>query len=355
MDLTNLEDYNMGLPKKIKKDIDLIDKKTLLPRRHEMADMISKDGTFLPKSLLHADLDRGFLDFVRDELRCVVEGNVVPMIDVLLTTQNWSQFTESWDFQNIDKNAEPPFVTVIRTPEVKFGTNPSTLYNIPNRRMYYYAQVPTWDGQRHGMDIYKIPQPVPVDIKYTVAIVCNRMRELNKFNQIVIEKFASRQAYQVIKGHYIPIINDDVSDESVMDMEKRKFYIQKYSFTMLGFLIDEDEFEIKPALTRVFQIYETDTKVKRKKLKKEVPPTPGTSLFQYPVGNIVVERTYDYVLNLHYVSDKNVDDYQVFINDDFYGVDITEIQINNGDVVRIIISKLDNTQPSEIIFNEELI
>ena len=124
---------------------------------------------------------------------------------------------------------------------------------------------------------------------------------------------------------------------------------------MLGFLIDEDEFEIKPALTRVFQIYETDTKVKRKKLKKEVPPTPGTSLFQYPVGNIVVERTYDYVLNLHYVSDKNVDDYQVFINDDFYGVDITEIQINNGDVVRIIISKLDNTQPSEIIFNEELI
>jgi len=70
---------------------------------------------------------------------------------------------------------------------------------------------------------------------------------------------------------------------------------------------------------------------------------------------LVNEKTYDYVVNLHYVSDKNVDSYQVFINDDFYGNDITEIQINNGDLVRVVITKLDNTQPSEIIFNEELI
>ena len=206
----------MGLPKKIKKDIPLIPKKTLLPRRHEIADMISEDGTYLPKSLLHADLDRGFLDFVKDGLRTVVEGKTVPMVDVLITTQNWAQFVETWDFENIDKNVEPPFITVIRTPEVKYGNNPAVMYNIPNRRLYYYAKVPTWDGQRHGMDIYKIPQPVPVDIKYTVAIVCNRMRELNKFNQVVLEKFASRQSYQTIKGHYIPIINDEITDESII-------------------------------------------------------------------------------------------------------------------------------------------
>ncbi len=84
--------------------------------------------------------------------------------------------------------------------------------------------------------------------------------EFNKFNQIVLEKFASRQAYQVIKGHYIPIVMNDVTDESVLDLEKRKFYIQKYTFTLLGFLIDEDEFEITPAITRVFQIFETETK-----------------------------------------------------------------------------------------------
>mgnify|MGYP003353741890 CR=1 FL=1 len=34
--------------------------------------MINKDGTYLPKSLLHADLDRGFLDFVKEDLKMTI-------------------------------------------------------------------------------------------------------------------------------------------------------------------------------------------------------------------------------------------------------------------------------------------
>ena len=345
----------MGLPKKIKKDISLIPKKTLLPRRHEIADMISEDGTYLPKSLLHADLDRGFLDFVKDGLKTVVEGKTVPMVDVLITTQNWAQFVETWDFENIDKNVEPPFITVIRTPEVKYGNNPAVMYNIPNRRLYYYAKVPTWDGQRHGMDIYKIPQPVPVDIKYTVVIVCNRMRELNKFNQIVLEKFSSRQSYQTIKGHYIPIINDDVIDESILDLEKRKVYIQKYTFTMMGFLIDEDEFEVQPAVTRIFQIYETESKIKKRKPKKEVPNSPQTATFMYSDIDTEKEETFHYTVNMRFMDSENVDSYSVFINGDYYGDDVVVILVNSGDVIKITINKDNPSEQSSIVFNEELL
>lgn len=345
----------MGLPKKIKKDLSLIPKKTLLPRRHEIADMISEDGTYLPKSLLHADLDRGFLDFVKDGLKTVVEGKTVPMVDVLITTQNWAQFVETWNFENIDKNVEPPFITVIRTPEVKYGSNPAVMYNIPNRRLYYYAKVPTWDGQRHGMDIYKIPQPVPVDIKYTVAIVCNRMRELNKFNQIVLEKFSSRQSYQTIKGHYIPIVNDDISDESIMDLEKRKVYIQKYTFTMMGFLIDEDEFEVQPAVTRIFQIYETESKIKKRKPKKEVPNSPHTATFMYSDIDTEKEETFHYTVNMRFMDSENVDSYSVYINGDYYGDDVLVILVNNGDVIKITINKDNPSEQSSIVFTEELL
>ena len=346
----------MGLPKKIKKNIDLIEKKILLPRRHEIADMISEDGTYLPKSLLHPDLDRGFLDFVRDQLKCVVEGKTIPMIDILITTQNWAQFTETWDFQNLDKNVEPPFIAVVRTPEVTFGNNPSImLSNIPNRRQYFYAKVPTWDGQRHGFDIYKIPQPIPVDIKFTVIIVCNRMRELNKFNQIVITKFASKQAYQVIKGHYIPIIMGNIQDESVLDLEKRKVYLQKYEMTLQGFLMDEDEFEVSPAITRTFQIYETETLTKKRKQKKPEPQIPPTYVPIFPVGNLVTVQKFNYTVNLKLSTNKNIDTFQVFINDDFYGTSVTEIQINTGDELRLVITKDDNTKESEIIFTQELI
>ena len=345
----------MGLPKKIKKTLPLTQSRTLYPRRQELKEMIERDGTYLPKSLLHADLDRGFLDFVRDELKCVVEGKTVPMVDILISTQNWSQFVETWDFQNIDKNAEPPFITVIRTPEVKFGTNPAVRYNIPNRRQYYYAQVPTWDGQRHGMDIYKIPQPVPVDIKYTVAIICNRMRELNKFNQIVLEKFSSRQAYQNIKGHYIPIVNDDITDESILDLEKRKVYIQKYSFTLLGFLIDEDEFEVQPAVTRIFQMYEVDTQTRKKHQKKQEPNPPSTYTITYPYGVNESTKTFEYTTNLTLVNSVNIDSYDVYINGDYYGSDITEIQINTNDVLNIQIVKGNINGDTSMLFDQDLL
>jgi hypothetical protein len=339
----------MPLPKKsIKKNIPLTFPKTLYPRREELLEKINKDGTYLPKSILHADLDGGFLDFVKNDLKTVVDGKVIPMIDILITTQNWSQFTESWNFQNIDRNVEPPFITVVRVPEVKFGTNPALLYNIPNRRQYFYAQVPTWDGQRHGADVYKIPQPVPIDISFQVKIVCNRMRELNQFNKNVIEMFASRQAYSVIKGHYIPIVMGNISDESVMDIGKRKYYVQSYEFTMLGFLIDENEFEVSPAVSRILQVveFETTTRLKEKKIIIDNKRVEMDILFV--VGNDTITEVFEYTTDATLSGVENVDTYDVYINNDFYGSDIEEIQINTNDVVRIVVTKQDVNQESKI-------
>ena len=196
----------MALPKQVKKYLPLTPEKQLLERREQLLEYIQKDGTYLPKGILHADLDRGMLDFVRDKLECVVDGKKVHNIDLIITLQNWAQFSQTWNTEDLNGNVQLPFITTVRQPEVPYGSNPSLQYTIPNRKEFLYAQVPTWDGTRKGMDIYKIPQPVPVDITYDIKIVCNRMRELNQFNKIVLQKFSSRQAYTFIKGHYIPII-----------------------------------------------------------------------------------------------------------------------------------------------------
>jgi len=343
----------MALPNKIKKYIPLKQPVTPYERREQLAEMIAEKGTYLPKSLLHADLDGGFLEFVRDQLGISVSGKKVPTLDILVTTQNWAQFVETWDFQNLDKNLEPPFIVTVRTPEVKFGDQ-TVKYNIPNRRLYHYAEVPTWDGQRHGIDIYKIPQPVPILITYTVIIVCNRMRELNEFNKTVIEKFSSRQAYQVINGHYIPIVLNDVSDESIFDVEKRKMYIQKYGMTLQGFLLDENEYEVSPAIVRTFQVYEVDEKVKsRKKKKNEELPTDLT--FSFPTGKNTFEIKVDYTTDMNISNTQNVEEYQIFINNDFYGTDLSQIQVNTGDIIKVEVIKEDNTQDSNILVQQKLI
>jgi hypothetical protein len=341
----------MAFPKKIKKNIPLNYPKTLFPRREELIDQINKDGTFLPKSILHSDLDRGFLDFIKNELELSVDGKIVPTVDIIITTQNWAQFTETWNFVDLDFNVKPPFVTTVRIPEVKFGTNPAVLYNIPNRRQYFYATVPTWDGKKLGADVYKIPQPIPVDITYQVKIVCNRMRELNRFNQLVLGKFASRQAYTVIKGHYIPIIWNNISDESVMDLDKRKYYVQSYEFIMLGFLIDEEEFTVSPAVNRFLQVFETDGKILTKRTNgRNEPAEPRNIEFVFPSGTTEVEKTFNLFDTLTLLNTDNVTTFDVYVNGDFFGSDLITIQISTNDVVKIIVTKVDNTLESKISY-----
>jgi hypothetical protein len=43
------------------------------------------------------------------------------LIDRIITNQNWSQFTQTWNFQDLDKNISLPFIAIVRTPEVKLG------------------------------------------------------------------------------------------------------------------------------------------------------------------------------------------------------------------------------------------
>ena len=347
----------MPLPKTIvKPTLPLVPKKVLSERREQLLEYIKEDGTYLPKSVLHADLDRGMLDFVKTELEVVTAGKVVPMLDIIITTQNWTQYLETWQFVDLDYNASPPFITVVRTPEVKYGTNPSLQYTIPNRKQFYYASVPTWNGNEQGMDIYTIPQPVPVDINYQVKIICNRMRELNQLNKIVMQTFSSRQAYTFIKGQYVPIILNNVSDESQMNMDARKYYVQSYDFTMLGYLIDEEEFEVKPAIQRVTQLIEVDTSLRRQKRDK-FPENPDTfeMPFLFVSGNTMLTDVIDFTANMNLVSTDNVDTFDVYINGDYYGSDLQRIEITTNDVLRIEVTKDDNTQPANILFENKLV
>lgn len=346
----------MAYPKQVKPNIDLVPPKTLYSRREELKDYITKDGTYLPKSVLHADLDRGMLDFVKNDLQFSTSGKNVPMVDIILSTQNWSQFTETWNFVDMDFNVQVPFISVVRNPEVKYGTNPSLQYTIPNRKQFYFASVPTWNGNQRGYDIYTIPQPVPVDIIYNVRIVCNRMRELNQFNKIILQKFSSRQAYTFIKGQYVPIIMNNVTDESVMDLEKRKYYIQNYEFQMLGYLIDEEEFEVKPAVARVLQMFEVETSTLGRKRKK-YPENPDTyeMNFFYTSGNTSLSEIMDSTVNLKFIKSDNVDNYDVYINDDYFGSNVELILINTNDVLRIDITKNNPTQESNILFENKLV
>jgi hypothetical protein len=252
----------MGIPKR-KNNISVYGNKEkvrgqdVLDRRQELLDRITKSDSYLPDSILHDDLDMGMLEFVKENFKVVSDGEKIPVIPKILTIQRWGEFSNNWEFSDEDGNVKTPFIAIIRKPDVQPGTNPVTQRTIPDRRTFYYASVPNWDGSKMGADIYKIPQPVAVDITFDVTIVCNKFRDLNKFNKIILQKFSSRQSFTSVKGHYIPIILDKIEDNTPTEtLDGRRFYIQNYVFIMLGILIDSDEFEVKPAMSRFLLLHE---------------------------------------------------------------------------------------------------
>jgi len=252
----------MGVPKR-KNNIDVYagretyQGKQVIERRQELLDRITKSDSYLPDSILHEDLDGGMLDFVKTNFKVVSDGNTIPIIPRILTIQRWGEFSNNWEFSDDDGNMKLPFVSIVRRPEVQPGTNPVVQRTIPDRSTFYYASVPTWNGNQLGADVYKMPQPVAIDITYEINIVCTKIRDLNKFNKIVLQKFSSRQAYTTVKGHYVPLILDSIEDNTPMELiDGRRFYLQNYKFTMLGFLIDSEEFEVKPAISRMILLNE---------------------------------------------------------------------------------------------------
>lgn len=286
-------------------------------RRQELLDRITKSDSYLPDSILHDDLDLGMLDFIKKSFVVISDGTQIPVIDKILTIQRWAEFSNNWEFSDDDGNIKLPFIAVVRKPDVQPGSHPVTQRTIPDRKTFYYASVPTWNGSQMGADIYKIPQPVAVDISYEVSIVCNKFRDLNKFNKIVLQKFSSRQAYTTVKGHYIPIILESIDDTTPMDtLDGRRFYIQNYKFTLVGFLVDKEEFEVKPAISRFFLMNEfiesnnIERKVKDKTIEiKIVNFTADGTQTQFGVGETISILFYVSVNGL--VQKKGIDYYHI--------------------------------------------
>jgi hypothetical protein len=149
---------------------------------------------------------------------------------------------------------------------------------------------------------------------------------------------------------------NSVSDESIMDLDKRKYYVQNYDFTMLGYLIDEDEFEVKPAISRVLTFMEADTSLsKSKKINPYENSDSFTQQFLFVTGNTVLNDIVDYTVDMSLDNSDNIDTFDVYINDQYYGSDVNKIIVNTNDTLRIEVVKLDSSQESTISFINKLV
>ena len=106
----------MGLPKNYRKDLKITPHKQGFEQRQSILDDIANKGTYLPKGILHEDMDAEMINYVDNDIDLSLAGEKVPVI--FLTAQRWAEFSNNWEFSNGDDNIELPFIVLIR--KIKF-------------------------------------------------------------------------------------------------------------------------------------------------------------------------------------------------------------------------------------------
>jgi hypothetical protein len=220
-------------------------------RVQELIDLTNEHSNFLPPNIDLRDLDSEFINFVKNTHLKIYTADKKEVPVFFLVKEKWAEFSMTWKYTDDTGNIVMPFIT-IRREAPKRGTNDNINYRISQNKKFNYLTIPTYDNGVHGSTTYKIPQPVAVDLNYEVRLFTHYMADLNSMNQLVHKTFASGQAYTNVKGYYMPIMLDSISDESTLNnYEGQRFYCQVYNINLLGFLQDKKDFEEVRNLRRV--------------------------------------------------------------------------------------------------------
>jgi len=124
---------------------------------------------------------------------------------------------------------------------------------------------------------------------------------------------------------------------------------------MLGFLIDEEEFEVIPAITRALTLYEVGTDTKSRRAKKQPPNPQNFDLdILFLTGVTTLSEVYPYKIDLTFLDTINVDEYSIYINNNYMGDDLSSIEINTNDTIRIDVVKIDSSKESIIRSNAHI-
>lgn len=271
------------------------------------------NSTPIPQPLEYEDIDKEFKRWVEEELYVSYEGDRLPTY-MLFSNQRFSEFLQSWDRVDEKKNLILNFKTITRENNPKTGTLLGNTKNIPGEHLMFLKRVEAFDktNRRYFID-YKVKQPFVIDLIYTVGLITNKYELLNEFNILVNSKFKSINAYIKPNGHLIPMILNDISDESEYNIDNRTYYSQSYSILVKAYIMPKDSFIVEEVPDMKFVGYDGE---ERKASYAEIEELPA---------HMMNEREYTYApIKIRIHLDKCATGYR-FIIDTCFKVEKIEI------------------------------
>lgn len=322
-------------------------------RRNYTKEILHKE-TELPKPLEYEDIDISFEEFVKEEVS-KFNGEIFPVF-TLYSNQRFSEYSQTWEYVDEDGNLIQNFITVNRDNNPNPGSNQGELWNIPGNRYYTMLIKDVLDDNgTESYEIYSMKQPYAVDMSYRINFMTVSYGKINKFNNRINELFKSRQCYIRPNGHFIPMVIEEVNDETSYSIDDRKFFLQSIGIKVMAYIINRSDFKVERKPKRIMMFMEGDAR--RPKPTVDIDEFDNNSLEHRTVNLSIglqpyhdkVEFEIDTDMYVSEIKKTNIRNMRVFINDTMYYTE-KGFKLFGGDNVKIKIRKYDDTDKSDITF-----
>jgi hypothetical protein len=134
---------------------------------------------------------------------------------------------------------------------------------------------------------------------------------------------------------------ETVGDESVINnIDDRRYYVQLYDIKMLGYLLDEDDFKVKPAINRAINFYEISEELYRAPYQIDLDEEQKTICISvtFQRGVNAVSIPIDVAATYNALNTDNVSTSVIKVNGSTVSVPFS---VSVGDTLDISITKTD--------------
>lgn len=315
------------------------------------------NAPIVPNPVEYEDIDTAFLDFFDQNIVLVDDDGKKFDTFTFFSNQRFSEYSQTWEHTDSDGNLLMNFFMIDRDTNPGAGTIQGGAFNIPGKNRFTVLMRDVVDD--NGVECYEVTsmsQPLQINIKYCLGLVTAKIKYLNEFNTKAHSLFASKQCYLCVNGHYMPMVMENINDDSDYTIDSRKFYIQSIEITLSAYIIPKDDIKVElipkrrkvttnlKSIDRTFVSMDYDEDDENK-IQLNINFNSGVSKVNF---------TLDDDMFLFFDSKTNANGIKMKINDD--DVDInTKIRICSGDDISIKISQPNILKSSEIIFNGDII
>lgn len=204
-----------------------------------------------PKEVTYKDIDQAVFDWLDKEIELNIENKRFPTYK-LFSNQRISEYGQNWKEMDENGNLEINFKTITRENNPQKGENQGNSFNIPDNG--YYPIFKTHALEENGdevIQVYSMKQPFSVNLIYTATVFTSSYKKLNEMNVKMQDQFKALEKYIFPNGFAMPMVLENVSDESDYQIDDRKYYAQSYQLKLLAFIINKSDYKVQKIPSRL--------------------------------------------------------------------------------------------------------